>query len=600
MSSVPERGEVDREYKWDLESTFASDEEWEAAFEDVSERVPELERFEGRAVESPATLRELFDEYEAVFRDVARVVQYANLRSAEDTRDQEAQALSARAQALSSEASSVTSYLEPELQELSEDEWESFVEAEPALAEYDHYVRDVLRTKEHTRSAEVEEVLADLGEVAGGASEFFSMLSNADLTFPEVERPEGEAVEITQGNFTKLMKVPDREFRRTVHEAFYETWADYRNAIGTALKTSVRKDVKYARIRGYETARAAALDGPNVPSEVYDTLVDTVDDNLDSLGRHADLKRQAVGADDLRPWDLYVSLTGDDGPEVSYEAASEYVVESVAPLGEAYQSRLREGLDSRWVDVYETRGKRSGAFSAGTYDTQPFILMNYQDDVESMFTLAHELGHSLHSELAKEAQPWQYADYDIFVAEVASTVNETLLTRHLLEEADVDETLRAHVLDQYLERFRSTLYRQTMFADFEQRIHEVAEADEALTPDRFDALYGELKGRYYDAMAVDDAIAREWMRIPHFYYNYYVYQYATGISAAVAIVERVLDEGEPAAADYREALSLGGREYPLDVLDVAGVDLTTAAPVEAALGVYGDYLERAADLLDLE
>jgi oligoendopeptidase F len=599
MSTVPERGEIDTAYKWDLESLYPDDESWREVYEDVGERVAELADYEGRLDEGPATLREFLEAYEDAMRDVAQVVSYANLRSAEDTRNQQYQALAGEAAVLQSEASSVTSFLEPELQDLGREEIEAYVEAEPALEEWEHFFDDVLRTKPHTRSAEVEELLADLGEVAGGASDFFDKLSNADMEFPTVERPDGEDVEITQGNFTKLQKHPDREFRRTVHEAFYDRWADVRNAVGASLKNSVKKDVKYAEARHYDTAREAALDGPNVPVEVYDTLLSAVDDNLHHLHRHAELKRAAIGADDLRAHDLYVSLTGEEGPEVEWEQAVEWVTEAVAPLGEPYRERMAEGLESRWVDVYENRGKRSGAFSAGTYDTQPFILMNYQDDVQSLFTLAHELGHSMHSELANDAQPWQYSDYDIFVAEVASTVNETLLTHYLLENVD-DEGLRAHALDQYLERFRSTLYRQAMFADFEQRIHELVEDDQPLTPERFDELYAELKGRYYEPAALDDRIQREWMRIPHFYYNFYVYQYATGISAAVAIVERIREEGEAAAADYREALAMGGSAYPLEVLETAGVDMTDARPVESAMAVYGDYLDRAAALLELE
>ncbi|RCU46823.1 oligoendopeptidase F [Haloplanus salinus] len=596
MSSVPERSDIDAEDKWALESIFASDDDWEAAFEDVSDRIDELDAYEGRVTESPATLLELLELREEIMRDVAVVSTYANLRSSEDTREQAYQAMSARAESMAADARSAASYVEPELQELDAADIERFVDAEPALAEYDHYLDDVLRQKPHTRSAEVEELLADLSDVTDAASEVYNMLSNADMEFPTVEDPEGEAVEISLGNFTKLQKHPDREFRREVHGAFYDRWADVRHSVGTSLKKSVTADVKLARARNYETAREAALDGPNVPVEVYDTLVETVEDNLDYLHRHADLKAEALGVDDLQMWDLYASMATGEQPEIGYEQAVEHVVEAVEPLGEAYQERMAEGLDSRWVDVYENRGKRSGAFSAGTYDTQPFILMNYQDDVASMFTLAHELGHSMHSELTNDAQPWQYSSYDIFVAEVASTVNETLLTHHLLETVE-DERVRRHVLDEYLERFRSTLFRQTMFADFELRIHEIVEDGGALTPDRFDDLYGGLKERYYDPAVVDDRIAREWMRIPHFYYGYYVYQYSTGISAATAIVERIREAGEPAAADYREALRLGGSEYPLDVLRTAGVDMTAADPIEDALDVYGTYLDEMAALI---
>jgi len=561
MSSVPERAEIDEAYKWDLQGIYADDEEWESAYEAVSERIEELEAYEGRVADDAATLLELLELREAIFRDLEQVMTYAQLRSAEDTRNQEYQAMSAKASSLGSEASSTISYLEPELQSLTEADVAAFVDDEPALAEYEHYLDDVLRMKAHTRSAEVEEVLADLSEVTDAPSEIYSMLTNADMTYGVVENPDGEEVEITQANFTKLQKNPDRKFRERVHETFYDEWAGVRNTVGTSLKKAVREHATSAEIRGYDSARQAALDGSNVPVEVYDTLVDTVDDNLDVLHRHAELKADALGVDQLESHDLYMSLTGDQGPDVAYEQAREWVIEAVAPLGEAYQERMAEGLDSRWVDVYENRGKRSGAFSSGTYDTQPYILMNYQDDIASMFTLAHELGHSMHSELSGDTQPWHDASYDIFVAEIASTVNETLLTHHLLDTVEDDE-LRTHVLDEYLERFRSTLFRQTMFAAFEQRIHERVEADDALTPDAFDEIYADLKGDYYAPAELTGGVEREWERIPHFYYNFYVYQYATGISAAAAIVERVLDEGDEAAADYREMLRAGGSDYP--------------------------------------
>ena len=595
MSSVPVRSEVDEEYKWSLESLFASDEEWEAAFEEAESLVEDLAAYEGRATEDANTLLETLKTYEQTMRTVSNVAAYARMRRDEDTTDDTYQALTARAQSLSSDASSAASFLEPELQELDYGDIDALIDEEPALEEYDHYFDDVLRMKNHTRSAEVESLLAELGEVTGAPGEVYNMLANADMEFPTVEDPEGDDQPITLNNFTTLQKHSDREFRKRVYEAFYDEWETVRNAVGAAYKNSVKTDVKMARARNYDTAREAALDGPNVPAEVYDTLVDTVDENLDTLHRHADLKREALGVEELRMWDLYVPLVQEESPTIEYEQACEYVVDAVAPLGDAYQSRLEEGLDSRWVDVYETKHKQSGAYSGGTYDSQPFILLNYQDDVESMYTLAHELGHSLHSEYTSETQPYVYSGYEVFVAEVASTVNETLLTHHLLNTVE-DERLRRHVLNEYLERFRSTLYRQTMFAEFEHRTHEMAEAGEPLTPDRLDDLYADLKGEYYAPAQLDDSIAREWMRIPHFYRAFYVYQYATGISAAVALVDNILEHGEHAAERYIDFLRSGSRQYPLELLRDAGVDMASPEPVESALDTYAEYLDEFASL----
>jgi len=595
MSSVPDRGEIDEEYRWDLEGLFASDEEWEEAFGTAEERIEDLDAYEGRVTEDAGTLREVLETREDLMRTVANVTAYARMRRDEDTTDGHYQALVARSQSLAADASSAASFVEPELQSTDGETLEEFVAADPALEEYEHYFDDVLRMKPHTRSAEVEELLADLGEVAGGGGEVYEMLANADMEFPAIEDPDGERVRITLNNFTTLQKRPDREFRRRVYEQFYDEWATVRNAVGTAYRNSVKSDVKFARARHYDTAREASLDDANIPVEVYDTLLTVVRENLDLLHRHAEVKRDALGVDDLRMWDLYASMTGGESPTVEYEEAKEHVVAALEPLGEAYQSRLAEGLDSRWVDVYETDGKQSGAYSGGTYDSQPYILMNYQDDISSMYTLAHELGHSMHSELAAEEQPYVYSDYEIFVAEVASTVNEALLTNHLLETVE-DERFRRHVLDEYLERFRSTLFRQAMFAEFEHRTHRLVEDGEAITPDALDDLYAELKADFYQPAVPDDRIAREWMRIPHFYYSFYVYQYATGISAAVALARDVLEEGEPAASRYREFLQSGSREYPLDLLREAGVDMTSAAPIESALSVYDDYLDRFAAL----
>jgi oligoendopeptidase F len=590
MSTVPDRTEVDEEYKWDLESMYTDDDEWEDAYEAVEAKLDDLRAYEGRVTESPETLLELLELREELMREVSNVSAYARMRSDEDTANQQYQALSARAQSLSSQASSVASFVEPELQQSTRSTLQEFVDEEPDLERYEHYFDDVLRMKPHTRSPEVEELLAELSEVTGAGGDVYNMLTNADMTFPTIETPEGEEKRITLSNFTVIQKHADRAYRQRAYEAFYDEWAEYRNAIGTAFKNSVRKDVKMARARNYDTAREASLDGPNVPTEVYDNLLEAVHANLSVLHRHADLKRDRLGVDELKMWDLYAPLTESEAPDVEYEQAKEWVVEAVAPLGEAYQSRMAEGLESRWVDVYETANKRSGAYSSGTYDSQPYILMNYQDDVTSLYTLAHELGHSMHTELASEHQPYVYSGYEIFTAEVASTVNEALLTNHLLETVE-DEQLRRHVLDEYLERFRSTLFRQTMFADFEHRVHEMSEAGEALTPDICDEVYGDLKAEFYEPADVDERIRREWMRIPHFYYSFYVYQYATGISAANAIVQNIEDEGESAAEAYLEFLRSGSREYPLELLRGAGVDMASSAPVEAAIAAYDDLLE---------
>ncbi|WP_435196435.1 oligoendopeptidase F [Natronomonas sp. EA1] len=596
MSSVPERSDIDEQYTWDLTDLFADDEAWETAFAAVSERLDELQAYEGQVTDDAGTLLELLELREELMRQVANVVAYARMRSDEDTTNQEYQALSARAQSLASDASSAASFIEPELQGVDRETLETFIDEEPALETYEHYFDDVLRMKPHTRSPEVEELLAELSEVTDGASEVYSMLTNADIEFPTVETPDGEEQRITQSNFTTLQQNPDREFRKEVYDAFYGTWGEYRNSISTAYKNSVKADVKLARARNYDTAREASLDSANVPVEVYDNLVDTVRENLDVLHAHADLKREALGVDELEMWDLYAPIAEGESPEVSYEEAKEHVVEAVAPLGEDYQRRVEEGLESRWVDVYESEGKRSGAYSGGTYDSQPYILMNYQDDITSMFTLAHELGHSLHSDLTSDTQPYVYSGYEIFVAEVASTVNEALLTHHLLDTVD-DERFRQHVLDNYLERFRSTLFRQTMFADFELQAHERSEEGGALTADVLDEVYGDLKAAYYAPANVDDQIAREWMRIPHFYYGYYVYQYATGISAAVALANGILEEGEPAAERYRNFLRSGSRQYPLDLLRDAGVDMASPEPVESAIETYGEYVTRFSALL---
>jgi oligoendopeptidase F len=600
MSSVPERDEIDEEHKWDIESLYQDKEEWESDREEVEKLVEKIAEFEGEVAESPGKLFETLEIYENIRRKLSSLSRYASMKSDEDTRKQEYQKLSTRADALSAKVSSTTSFIEPEIQDLSEEEFQHMVEQKPKLEKYKHHVKDILRVKPHTRSKEVEEVLSDLGEVLGAPGEIYQMLSDADMEFPTVEKPSGEEVEISSANFTKLLQHQDRDFRQKVHEKFYDEMGEVRNTIGSTLANSTRTHVKTAKIRGYDTSRAAALDPSNIPVEVYDNLVDVIRDNLGLLHRHAELKKKSLDADELKTWDLYMPLADSESPEISFEEAKSHVVQAVSVLGEEYREKVEEALESEgWVDVYENKGKRSGAYSGGSYESKPFILMNFQDDINSMYTLAHELGHSMHSHYANNNQPYIYSGYEIFVAEVASTVNEALLTHHLLETVE-DENFRRHILSHYLERFRSTIYRQTMFAEFEHRIHAEIEDGGALTPDYLDEEYRELKSEFYEPVAMDDRIAREWMRIPHFYYNFYVFQYSTGMSAATAISSHILEEGESsenARERYIEFLKKGGSEYPLQLLQDAGVNMNSSKPIKEALEVYEEYLEKMEKLV---
>ncbi len=599
MSEVRERDTIDDDYKWSLESIYEDDEAWEEDFEAVEELIERMEAYEGRLDESGAVLLEALEAKEDLERTVSTVTSYARMRWDEDTRRERYQALTSRAKTLAAEADAATSFIEPELQSLDPETIEDWIASVDGLGIYEHYIDDVIRLREHTRSAEVEELLADLSDVLGAPSDVYQIFHNADLTFPSVEDADGEEIEITVSNFTSLLQRPDRDVRRRVYESYFDTWGDYRNTVATAYSHVVKRERQLADARNYDSALEKSLSGPNIPVEVYDRLVDTIDDNLDALHRHVDLKRTMLDVDELQMWDLYAPIAEGENPELPYEDAVEHVTGAFDYLGDDYRTRVAEGIESQWVDVYENPGKRGGAYSGGTYDTQPFILMNYQDDINSMYTLAHELGHSLHSEFTSEAQPYIYGSYSIFIAEIASTVNEVLLTNHLLE-TEADPVFKQHVLDQSLERFRSVLYRQTMFAKFEREAHELAAAGEAITADRLDDIYGTIKSDFYEPAAIDDHIVREWMRIPHFYRPFYVFQYATGISAAVAIAADIIENGQPAADRYIDFLSLGSSEYPMDLLETAGVDMTTAAPIESAIDVYHDRLDQYEQVAEID
>lgn len=587
------REAIEDQYKWVLTDIFESRSDLDSAASAVEDRIPELEAYAEGVVESPKTLREALELQEELARTVETIVEYARLKTAEDTCSSEAQAMRARSESVDVAFKSAMSSLKSKIQSLDDETLTRFLDEEPALRAYEHYFDDLRRQAPYTLSPTEESLLSGLDTVLEAPSEVYSTTVEADVTFPPVTRPDGTDTDLTVSNFATLMQHSDRSFRRGVYETFYETWGDYRHTIAKTLERTAATHAQQASVRGYESARSRALHKSNVPSTVYDTLVDTVRSNTEPLGEYTELLRRLFDLKNLRMWDIRLPLTGESLPALSYERAQSLLLEAVEPLGERYVSRLADRFESGCIDVYPYPNKRSGAFAGGAYDTSPYVLMNYQGDLSSAYTVAHELGHAMHSLLASESQPWQYAEPTSFVGEVAAIVNELLLTYHLLKSGD--DSLATYALSQYLRQFRSTLYKQTLFAEFEHWVHRQAEAGEALTPDVLNSRYLELKRAYYDHQntTVDEYSAREWMRVPHFHMNFYVYKYAVGFAAAVAIVNRIRNESEDTVDDYLAALAAGKSTYPVDTLSIAGVDVTDSGYVEDAVSTFDDLTTRA-------
>lgn len=587
---VRQRSEIDRQYIWSIDEIYEEG-EIEEDRDEVRKLTEQLKEYRG-SLENIEAMESFIRDYSRCMRKLSKLGRYASMKSDEDLSDQDAQALKSEINSFRSEILEETSFVKLEIQKLGEERIEEMIEENEEIESRAYWLREFIRMKPHTRSEEIEEVLSSLGEILDAPSETYSMLSNADMEFPSVEK-DGEEVLLTQSNFTRHLRNRDREFRREVYEGYFETLEQYKNTIGTTFSKNVRSDVKTADIRNYSSSREAALKSSNIPVDVYDNLLDTVGDNLDVLHEHLKLKAEARGIEDAGMHDVYLPVPESESPEISYEEAKDHIIQALEPLGEEYVERVRRAFDDRWIDVYESENKRSGAYSGGSYDTKPFILMNYQEDITSMFTLAHELGHSMHSQFSSENQSFLHSQYEIFVAEVASTVNEALLARHLLQEVE-DEEFRKHVLSHSLENFRSTLFRQTMFADFEKQIHQKAENGEPITPEKANEVYGSLKNEFYAPYQTDDHIRSEWMRIPHFYNSFYVYQYATGVSAAKALSKQILEEGPE---DYLEFLKSGGSDSPINLLKKAGVDMTSPKPVEEAIELYSQRISEMREAL---
>ncbi|MFY0760064.1 oligoendopeptidase F [Metabacillus dongyingensis] len=597
VKTLPKRTDIAVEDTWKLEDIFENDEAWEAEFKEVKASLPKIGEFKGKLGDSAAGFLEALTYQDAVMERLGKLYTYAHMRYDQDTGDSHYQGLNDRASNLYTQASSVSSYIIPEILSMDEAKIKGFLNEKEELKVYGHTLDEINRQRPHVLSAEQEALLAQASDVLGSSSNTFGMLNNADLEFPSIKDEDGEEVEVTHGRYIRFLESEDRRVRQDAFKAVYSTYDKYKNTFASTLGGAIKKDNFYATVRNYQSAREAALSNNNIPEEVYENLVKTVNDNLHLLHKYIELRKKVLGLDELHMYDLFTPLVKDVKMKIPYAEAKDYLLKGLAPLGEDYLAILNEGFENRWVDVHENKGKRSGAYSSGTYGTNPYILMNWQDNVNNLFTLAHEFGHSVHSYYTRKSQPYQYGHYSIFVAEVASTCNEALLNDYLLKTID-DKKEQLYLLNHYLEGFRGTVFRQTMFAEYEHTIHKKAQEGEPLTPDLLTKLYYDLNKKYFgEHLAVDEEIGLEWARIPHFYYNYYVYQYATGYSAATALSKQILEEGEPAVRRYLEFLKSGSSDYPIEVLKKAGVDMTSPQPIEEALKVFEEKLNEMEQLL---
>ena len=590
-TGLRKREEVRKEDTWAIEDLYEKDEDWERDYRKLEQEIPNLRAFAGRLGESAGTLLAMRKESDTLHMLAENVYVYAGQRLHENTDNGHYQNLADRAQGLLVRLSEAEAYIEPEILGLPEGTVERFLEENEELQVYRQYFENMIRQREHVLDREREELLAAVGELAESPKDIFTMFNNADLRFPEITGEDGRPVEVTHGRYTALLQSRDRRVRKEAFAALYETYGRYRNTLAAAYRANVKQAVFYGKTRKYRSDLEAALDGSHIPTEVYDNLIRAVHEYLPQMHRYVELRRRLLRVETLHMYDLYVPMVEDDGQKISFEQAKEMVLEGLAPMGSEYLELLKEGFSSRWIDVYENQGKRSGAYSWGAYGTHPYVLLNYQENLNSVFTLAHEMGHALHSWYSDQNQPYIYAGYRIFVAEVASTCNEALLIRHLIGKAE-DPGRKAYLINYFLEQFRTTLFRQTMFAEFEKVTHGMAERGETLTADRLCEIYYGLNREYFgETICVDREIELEWARIPHFYTPFYVYQYATGFSAAVALSERILKEGDCAVAQYRNFLKGGSSGYPLDLLRTAGVDMEQKGPIENALRIFTQYLD---------
>ncbi|SHJ09951.1 oligoendopeptidase F [Pseudobutyrivibrio xylanivorans] len=585
------RDQVRVEDTWDLSAMYESKDAWEADIKFIEEKLAEISKYQGKVCESAENLLSVLETSAITEEKFELAFNYAERIFDQDQGNTEHQSMSQRMFALYAKISAATAFVSPEILACDAAVIDGFIASKPELELYRLQIKEIQRLKAHTLSAEMEKVVAMTQEMANTPSEVYSAFKNVDMTFPAIKDENGEEVVLTDGRFVPMLMSADRRVREDAFKAYYGVYEKYLNTMASIYNGEVKQHIFNSRVRNYSSNLEAAVDANNVSPQVYDNLVKTVNANLDKLHAYVSLRKKCLGVDELHMYDIYTSMIPDAAKTVKYEEAQKTICEALAVLGDDYVDLLKEGFANRWIDVYENKGKRGGAYSATAYGVHPYMLLNYTDTFDDMFTTAHEMGHSMHSYYSNQAQPYIYSGYKIFVAEVASTCNEILLLEYLLKNC-TDKKEKAYLLNHYLDSFKGTVFRQTQFAEFEKTTNEMVEAGENLNSENLCKLYKEINEKYYGPdMISDDEIAYEWARIPHFYYNFYVYQYATSFCAAVAIADMILKEGAPAVERYKKFLSSGCTDAPVELLKIAGVDLTTPAPIEAALAKMGEIIK---------
>lgn len=592
------RDQIDSKYKWNIEAMIPDESVISGELETIKKEAEAYgEDFAGRLTESADTLLAAFQKRDDIWRRLEKIYVYARMRRDENNAETKYQAMADQCNSVIAAVSASMAFFTPELLSASEETILAYIDAAPGLEIYRFAICDTMRQKAHILTQAEENILAQMSEITGATNDIFTMLNNADIKFGTIIDEDGDETEVTHGNFIKFMESHDRDVRKNAYNAVYDAYKELINTIASAYNYNTKTDVVSARIRKYESARAAALSGDDIPAEVYDNLVAEVHKNLPAMHRYVELRKKLLGVDKLYMYDMYVPLIKLPETSVSFEEGLDIMRDALQPLGEEYLTKMNKGIEEGWIDVYENKGKTSGAYSFGCYDSYPYILLNYTDTLKDVFTIIHEMGHSMHSRYTRDEQPYIYGSHSIFTAEVASTVNESLLMQHLLRTEDEKE-MRKYLLNMHLEEFRTTLFRQTMFAEFEDITHKAIESGETLTAEWMCQQYEDLNAQYYgSAVEKDDVIRYEWARIPHFYNAFYVYKYATGYSAATAISKKILTEGKPAAQDYIRFLKTGESDHPIELLKIAGVDMSSPLPVQQAMETFNQLLDEFESLL---